>query len=1058
MKLIGKRTPQVIAGVVALMSVAAVAQPTSSNAEHLLIPAADVQTSASPSRVLTSGPVRVVVRLNDKPLLAVVGNKKTGLIMTGDQQRAYSADLSAKQSAVMAQIAAVGGTEIARVNKALNAVIAEVDATQVSKIESIAGVYSVRTAVDYEFDLSQTVPYIGAAAVQALGYDGTGIRVAVLDSGIDYTHKNLGGPGTTAFYTQCYGTPPNPANPAGEAGQPRNAAPVGACANYFGPSAPKVIGGYDFLGELQGANGNPAKLDPNPIDFQGHGTHVADIIAGLSADGSHKGVAPGAKLYAVKVCSAVSTSCNGVALIQGMEFAVDPNRDGDVSDAVDVVNMSLGQGYGQREDDLSYASALAADFGVVIVVSAGNAADRPFIVGSPSSTPGVISVAQTAVPSAVAFPLVINSPANIAGSYGNTATLDFAPLGTAVTGSVAFVGRGCVAGAGVPAGGDPYLDNPAGKIALINRGVCNISEKVRRASDAGAIGVIIGLVAAGDAVSFSNGGSCPEPANGTCKPTLVVTQALANSIRANIAAPVVATLSNANALSLAGSMVASSSRGPSVSYAAIKPEIGAPGASLSAQVGTGTGETVFGGTSGAAPMVAGSAALLLQAAPNLQAHEVKARLMNSAETQIYTNPALAPGVLAPITRIGSGEVRVNKALALKTGMWDAADPSGVALSFGTYRVTGNNTYRRKVVVKNYNAVARTYTIATNFRYANDAASGAVALTAPATIAVPANGSATFFLTMTLNANLLPAWVPNGGSGGGNGALLDLPEYDGYVTVSDASDTVRLPWHILPHKAGNAVAASTAVNMGGAATATVNVTNTGGATTSFIDAFYLTAVSPKLPASVQPKQGDQFTVHDLKAVGTRFVDIGGGQSAVQFAISTHGQRSHSVYPGEFDVYIDTNNDGVYDYVLFNRENGTFASSGQTVASLVNLATGTSVIKFFAGAELVSSNLVLTAALSDLGLTPNSKFTFQVRAFDNYFSGALTDLVPPATVTLASPRFFVPGASATAPANATTAVSINRFAPGDAASPSQIGVLFLYSDGKTGAEAEAITVTP
>jgi minor extracellular serine protease Vpr len=1058
MKMIGKRTPQVIAGVFAAMSVAAFAQPAPGSATHLLIPAGDAQSISGPSRVIASGPVRVVVRLTDKPLIAVVGNKKTGLTMSGDQQRAYSADLSAKQSAVMAQIAAVGGKEIARVNKSLNAVIAEVDATQISKIETIAGVYSVRTAVDYTFDLSQTVPYIGAAAVQALGYDGTGVRVAVLDSGIDYTHKNLGGPGTTAFYTQCYGTAPNPASPASEAGQPRNALPVGACANYFGPGAPKVIGGYDFLGELQGANGNASVLDPNPIDFQGHGTHVADIIAGLSADGSHKGVAPGAKLYAVKVCSAVSTSCNGVALIQGMDFAVDPNQDGDVSDAVDVINMSLGQGYGQREDDLSYASALAADFGVVIVVSAGNSADRPFIVGSPSSTPGVISVAQTAVPSAVAYPLLINSPAGIAGSYGNTATLDFAPLGATVTGSVAFVGRGCVAGAGVPAGGDPYLDNPVGKIVLINRGVCSISEKVRRASDAGAIGVLIGLIAAGDAVSFSNGGQCPEPANGTCKPTLVITQSLANSIRTNIAAPVVASLSTANSISLAGSMVASSSRGPSVSYAAIKPEIGAPGASLSAQVGTGAGETVFGGTSGAAPMVAGSAALLLQASPSLQSHEVKARLMNSAETQIYNNPALAPGVLAPITRIGAGEVRVNKALTLKTGIWDAADPSGVALSFGTYRVTGNNTYRRKVVVKNYNATARTYAIATNFRYANDQASGAVTMSTPATIAVPANGSATFFVTMILNANLLPAWGLNGGSGGGNGASLDLPEYDGYVTVSDATDTVRLPWQILPHKAANVVAASATVNMGGAASSTLNLTNTGGATFSNVDAFYLTAVSPKLPLSIHPKQGEQYTVHDLKAVGTRFVDIGGGQFGVQFAISTYGQRSHSVYPGEFDVYIDTNNDGVYDFVLYNRENGTFASTGQTVVALTNLTTGATVTRFFAGAELVSSNMILTAAMSDLGLTPSSQFTFQVRAFDNYFSGTLTDLVPPATVTLGSPRFFVPGAFAVAPANATTGVPINRFAPGDTATPSQIGVLLLYSDGKTGAEAEAITVTP
>jgi len=81
--------------------------------------------------------------------------------------------------------------------------------------------------------------------------------------------------------------------------------------------------------------------DPNPIDLEGHGTHVADIIGGKSVDGTHKGMAPGAKLYGVKVCSAVASSCNGIALLKGMDFAIDPNGDGDVSDAVDVVNMSL---------------------------------------------------------------------------------------------------------------------------------------------------------------------------------------------------------------------------------------------------------------------------------------------------------------------------------------------------------------------------------------------------------------------------------------------------------------------------------------------------------------------------------------------------------------------------------------------------------------------------------------------------------------------------------------------------------------------------------------------
>src|SRR6185503_17536259 len=111
----------------------------------------------------------------------------------------------------------------------------------------------------------------------------------------------------------------------------------------------KVIEGFDFVGEVW-PNG-PLAPDPDPIDFDGHGSHVADIAAGRSSDGLHKGVAPGSSLLAVKVCSAVATSCSGLAILQGLDFAIDPNGDGDLSDAVDVVNMSLGSNYGQREDD-----------------------------------------------------------------------------------------------------------------------------------------------------------------------------------------------------------------------------------------------------------------------------------------------------------------------------------------------------------------------------------------------------------------------------------------------------------------------------------------------------------------------------------------------------------------------------------------------------------------------------------------------------------------------------------------------------------------------------------
>ena len=311
----------------------------------------------------------------------------------------------------------------------------------------IPGVAKVRPVINYEMDLSETVPYVGGAAVQATGTDGTGITVAVLDSGIDYTHRNLGGPGTLAAYQAAHGSAPGD--------------PASTTLDGLFPTA-KVIGGFDFVGE--GWPTTARTEDPDPIDFQGHGTHVSDIIAGKSADGTHVGMAPGAKLLGIRVCSAIATSCNGVSLLLAVDFALDPNNDGNLSDAADIIHLSLGSDYGQIEDDLTAALEAAVNLGIVVVASAGNGSNKPYVVGSPSIGPGVISVAQTQVPSAVAFPLVVNSPASIAGTYGNTSTLEWSPIGSGATGNVAFVGRACPAGTVTPtAPADPFLTSPAGR-------------------------------------------------------------------------------------------------------------------------------------------------------------------------------------------------------------------------------------------------------------------------------------------------------------------------------------------------------------------------------------------------------------------------------------------------------------------------------------------------------------------------------------------------------------------------------------------------------------------
>jgi hypothetical protein len=921
------------------------------------------------------------------------------------------------QDALQSRLSTLGARELGRVHMAHNAIAVRVDASQLKAIAALPGVAKVRRVNHYEMSLSETVPYIGATAAQQAGADGTGVRVAVLDSGIDYTHRNLGGAGTPEAYLKAYGTDPSDA---------RNTT---IDPSVF-PTA-KVVGGFDFVGDVW-PNG-PRTEDPNPIDFQGHGTHVADIIGGKSLDGTHKGVAPGAKLLAVRVCSAVATSCNGVAILKGLDWALDPNGDGDTSDAVDVVNLSLGSDYGQVIDDSTEAISTVVDAGIVAVVAAGNAANKPYIVSSPSIAPGAISVAQTQVPSAVAFGLKINSPASIAGTYGNTATVDWAPIAGGFSGDVVFVGTACP--------GEALLANPAGKVALIDRGACSISLKVDAAGAAGATGVLLGLVAPGDAVSFSNGGGTHFV------PTLVITQATSNKIKANIAAPVNVTVSDGTKVPLAGSMASTSARGPSISYQTIKPEIGAPGASVSAVAGSATGEEAFGGTSGATPMIAGSAAILIGKYPNRTPLQIKSMLMNSAMNQIYTNPALLPGVLAPITRIGAGEVRVNKALALNAIAYEPTSLSA-ALSFGAHEVSAPSEYEKKLVVENFGTTAKTFAIKSAFRFADDQASGAVTISAPSSVKVAAGGRQTITVKLRVNPAKLPEWTLDSGAQGGSGDLLDAPEYDGYLTLTAGTELLSVPWHILPRKAAQTLAvAAIRPNWPGGIILMGNV----GAADSEFDIFALTGTSKKADPSELPQPGDNFAFVDMRAIGVRYVADGG---ALQFALSTFGRRATANYPAGFEVDIDVDRDGVPDFAVYNAEQGGFGATGINLINVVNLATGVGGAYYYADADFNSANMIMTVPLAALGLTPDQQFDFTASAADNYYTGNVTDAFDKMTFTPAKPRYAVNGDSSGI-VRSLRIQRVDTLTPvgGATASPSQTGFLVMLRR-EAGTEAQVI----
>ncbi len=880
---------------------------------------------------------------------------------------------------------------LGQVQMVLNAVFVEVDAAALPALAQDRDVVRIAPIGNYEMDLSETVPYIGASAVQGAGFDGSGIKVAVLDSGIDYYHAAFGGSGDPADYAADDPTIIEPGT--------------------F-PTA-KVVGGYDFVGSEWPF---VAELpDPDPLDDgpgAGHGSHVGHIIGG------NGGVAPGVDLYAVKVCSSITTGCSGVAMINGMEFAVDPNFDGKVKDRVDIVNMSIGSTYGQPfDDDLSAAVNNATALGVLTVTSAGNSSDKPYVTGTPGAAATALSTAQTHVPS-VFLPLMeVTAPEEITGLYQAIYQSWSAPLTSTIEAPLQYAdGVG-----GNLDGCAPFTAGSlTGFIVLVDRGACNFTLKIKNIGEAGGLVGIIGLVAPGEPFNGGDGGDGPIDI-----PGYMISQADSDTLKSGLPATVVR-FDPAVGIPFVGSIVASSSRGPQhENTTLIKPEIGAPGASVSAIAGTGTGEGPFGGTSGASPMVAGSAALLLEGfggtkttgkgrpSGNALGHglspvEVKALLMNNGETDIDTDPFSG---LAPITRIGGGEVRVDRALAAPAAAWDDNVPQG-ALSFGFVDVADDTvTLTKTVRVRNYSKKWRTYSIVPNFRFADDEALGAVSISAPSSVTLnPGLGSDTFFdVTMTIDGALLHGNFMNSGSMGADPSALTINEFDGYLVLDDGEHPIHMAWHVLPRKAAEVVPDSTTFPAG-VFPGIIGLDNMGVGTAQN-DAYSLLAVSPNQP---EGGSGAQSPTPDIRAVGINTFPVGAGFcSGVDsfvwaFAINTWERQEH-LLPVSHQVWLDTNQDGFDDFVVLNRDSSGFGTidDGRQVTWALDLGTGGASAFFFAEHSMNTGNTVLLICGEQIGLTGTdilaTNVDMEVVAQDFYYGGP-GDFVGGLTVTPLGEQYF------------------------------------------------------
>jgi hypothetical protein len=367
--------------------------------------------------------------------------------------------------------------------------------------------------------------------------------------------------------------------------------------------------------------------------------------------------------------------------------------------------------------------------------------------------------------------------------------------------------------------------------------------------------------------------------------------------------------------------------------------------------------------------------------------------------------------------------------------------------------------QRRLTIRNLSGAQRSYTITPAFRYQADEASGAVtpSIVGGGSVTVNAGSETTVTVQLRIDPSKLPFWpFAFAPSSLGTGSRLNTAEYDGYITVSGGGDEVRVPWHVLPRAVANVATARPIVNLA-SSNPTIGVSNNGGAIDGDWSAFALTGTSGRVPRGLLPGAGDNVAAIDLKSVGVRaFPNF----DVVQFAVNTWDERSHPAYPAGFEIQIDTNRDGAPDWFVYQQEQTGFAATGVSLVYVLKAGAAGATAFYFLDADLNSSNRVFSAPMSAMGITAATQFDYTVLAYDNYFSGVVSDTIGPMRYTAGTPRYTFGGDlnDGVVPAGAAGVVPVTAVAGGAAASPSQTGILLMHYANPQASEATTIEVRP
>src|SRR2546422_5257369 len=268
----------------------------------------------------------------------------------------FKSDLSKIEATLRSQSRAPFAAPVANIRyeylMALNGVAITAERRVLDEISKLPYVESVDEDVEVKALDDSSNALIEAPMLWSAGVHGDSIDIGIIDTGIDYFHEALGG---AAF--------PNS----------------------------KVVGGYDFIHN-----------DANPLDDNGHGTHVAGIAAGKGAGPTNlRGVAYEARLWAIKVLDAFGRGSTSQAL-DGIEFSLDPDSNPATPTPIKVLNLSLG-GSGNANDPISRAIDNAVTDGIVCAAAAGNSGPGYFTINSPGCARKALTVGACNNTDAIAF-------------------------------------------------------------------------------------------------------------------------------------------------------------------------------------------------------------------------------------------------------------------------------------------------------------------------------------------------------------------------------------------------------------------------------------------------------------------------------------------------------------------------------------------------------------------------------------------------------------------------------------------------------------------------------